>query len=191
MQPDGTVTREEHVSISIGGQTLKSDKTLLLRADLSAFQVKDLTQHSELGQVRIDSSRPDAASPVRVIMQFTRSTPIQASFLTHEPFLPDLGTEPAAWYLARMPGTTALFRIVGSDPQVPESLLMTGLGRQKVQVAGRQIDAFVCLLREDTSSGPFLILFEEGGGLIGYVLQGGTSLLRGQQVSQSQPAGGE
>ena len=185
---DGTLTRGELIEIGPKGELLTSRKQSLLRGDLSAFQVKDLTQRGKTASLRVNSGRPDAASPISVVMQFGPGEAIQASFPPREPFLPDPAVEAAAWQLARKPGTAALFRIIGMDPEVPESLLVAGLGRKAVETVAGQIDAWTCLLQEDTADGPTLVLFDENGGLIGYVLQGGASLLRkDNKPAESQP----
>lgn len=175
---DGTLTRSERVEIGPQGERFTSQKQSLLRADLSAFQVKDVIQYADADTMQIGSARSEAADPVNVIMQFSRGRPIQSSFSLREPFLPDPAYEPAAWHLARRQGASAVFRIVGMDPQVPESLLLVGLGRQQIDTAGGPIEAWCSLFQEDTSSGPTLVLFDEGGRLIGYVLPSGASFLR-------------
>lgn len=188
IQDDGTLARNEQVDIGPNSEILQSKRTSLLRADLSTFQVKDTTIHMQDSSLRTSSGRTDAASPVTIRMQFGRTAPIEASFLTREPFLPDPAIEPAALYLAHKPGAAALFRTVGSDPEVPESVLLTGRGRQHFEVAGRRIDAFVCVIQEDTNNGPSLALFDEQAKLIGYVLQGGATFLRTVAAVASEPA---
>jgi hypothetical protein len=185
---DGTLTRSEQIEIGPKGELFASQKQSRLRGNLSAYQVKELTQHGSGASLKVNSGRPDAASPISVVLQFRRGEAIQASLTPREPFLPDPAIETVAWQLAREPGTTALFRIVGMDPEVPESLLVAGLGRKEVETTAGRIDAWTCLLQEDTADGPTLVLFDENGGLIGYVLQGGTSLLRtGNKPAESQP----
>jgi hypothetical protein len=188
IKADGTLVRTEEISIGPNGETLKSQKTCLLRADLSAFQVKDTTLKGQEGSLKIDCGRNDAASPVGVRMQFGGAAAVEASFVTREAFLPDPAMDPAACYIARRAGTTALFRTVGMAPEVPESVLLTGLGQQRVQVAGRQIDAFACVVQDDTSGGPTLAIFDGHDRLIGYLLAGGASFLRTMDGAEDEPA---
>jgi hypothetical protein len=70
IQEDGMLARSEALSIGLRGETLKSEKVCLLRADLSAFQVKDTTLKGQDASLRVDCGRNDAASPVGVRMQF-------------------------------------------------------------------------------------------------------------------------
>jgi hypothetical protein len=188
IQSDGMLTHSEQVDIGPDGQTLKLEKICKLRAELSAFQVKDTTLRGDDGSLLIDSSRTDAASPVPIRIKFGRTAPVEGALTVREPFLPDPATDAATWYVAGKPGTTVLFRSVGANPEVPESILMTGFGRQHMEVNGRQIDALACLVQEDTSSGPNVALFEERGKLIGYVFPGGASLLRTSAAAESEPA---
>jgi hypothetical protein len=187
IKEDGSLTRTESLSIGPGGEALKSEKTCLLRADLSAFQVKDTTVSGQESSLRIDCGRNDAASPIAVRMQFGGSAALEASLVTREPFLPDPAMDAAACHVAHRAGTTALFRTVGTDPEVPESILLTGLGKQRVEVAGRQIDAFACVVQEDTSNGPNLVLFDEQDKLIGYILAGGATFLRSAGAPEDEP----
>jgi hypothetical protein len=191
VQPDGTLTRHEQVDIGPEGEILKSERMSLLRSDLSNFQVNDTTIRRQDTSLRIKSGRADAGSPIAITMQFGRHAPIDSSFLTREPFLPDPALEPAALLIARKPGTVALFRTVGMDPEVPESVLLTGRGKQRVEVAGRSLDALVCVIQEDTSTSPNLALFDNQGRLIGYIFQGGATLLRSTPAAQTEPAGAE
>ncbi len=191
IKADGMIARIEQINKDSGVLLLKEEKASQLRADLSSFQGTDSVMLGQETSLRMLYDRPDAASPVSLHMQFGRAAPIEASFHIREAFLPDSAIDPASWYLARKSGTNALFRIVGMDPQVPESILLMGLGRQQIEVNGRVIDAFICLQQQDTHSGPDLVLFDERGVLLGYLLQDGSSILRTALAAQSQPSHSE